>query len=63
MLKLRKDNNIVLGVDKMNVERLKQGDPIRIIGSELSLDVDIYLVYGETLKEIAEELGLANQIN
>ena len=60
MLKLKtKDNKILLGIDSENVKRLKQGKPIRVKGSEIGIENDIYIAYGETIQDILNELGIA----
>ena len=62
MLKAKTGNNILLGVDKENIKRLTEGKPIRVEGKELGIPYDIFIIYGETLKDIARELNLP-QIN
>jgi len=63
MLKVRKDNIVMLGLDAENVKRLQQNQPILVKGSELGLDVDIYITYGETFKDIINEYGLQIKVN
>jgi len=58
MIKARIKNNVLLGVDKENVKRLKQGKPIRVKGSDLGIEVDIFIVYGNTLSDIQKEFNL-----
>lgn len=50
--------DLILCVDKENVKRLKQGKPIFIEGAELGLDYDIFIMYGETLADIADQIGV-----
>lgn len=52
------NNNILLGVDKENIKRLTEGKPIRVRGKELEIEHDIFIVYGDTLDDIAKELNL-----
>lgn len=49
--------DILLGIDENNVKALKEGDPIHIHGFELGLTYDIVIMYGETLRDIAERIG------
>jgi hypothetical protein len=49
---------ILLGLEAENVKRLKEGKPILVLGADLGIDFDIYIVYGKTVKEIAAEHGL-----
>ena len=58
MIKARTGNTVILGIDKENVKRLKDGKPIRVRGSDLNVETDIYIVYGETLNEVQRQLGL-----
>ena len=55
------DNKIILGIDKENVNRLQKGKPIRVHGNELGIKQTIFIVYGDTLDDIVEELGLPRQ--
>jgi hypothetical protein len=52
------DGTIILGIDAENVKRLTQGDPILVKGETLAIEHDIYIVYGESLERLAEQLGL-----
>lgn len=58
MLKFRNDQTVVLGLDKENLRRLKNGEPIKIPRSDLKLEVDIYIAYGEKVEDIQKEFGL-----
>ena len=51
MIKAISGNNIILGIDANNVEQLQQDNPIKILGAQLGIDFDIYIVYGHTLDE------------
>ena len=53
-----KENQIFLGIDAENVKRLQAGQPIFVDGKCLQIDVDIHIVYGDTLQKIMEEYGL-----
>jgi uncharacterized alkaline shock family protein YloU len=60
MLKVKTtDGLIVLGIDAENVKRLKDNQPIRVKGDELQIDHDIYIVYGETIQDITQKMGIA----
>ena len=58
MIKAVSGKLILLGLDAENVKRLKDNKPIKIKGSDVSLDKDIYIIYGETLEDIQKELSL-----
>ena len=59
MLKCKnKKGDILLGIDADNVKALKEGNPIHIMGSELNLTHDIMIVYGDTLQDVADLLGM-----
>jgi hypothetical protein len=49
-------NIVLLGLSKENLERLKEGKPIHINGSELGIANDILIMYGETEAHIYKEL-------
>ena len=63
MLKARKGKNIILGLDRENIKRLQQLKPIRIVGKDLNIEQDIYIIYGETLQDIAIELEIETHRN
>ena len=56
MLKLKFDGKIVLGLDKVNIKRLTEGQPIHIQAKELKIEDDIYIIYGHELMDIAKML-------
>ena len=58
MLKIRSGNKIILGIDRDNVDRLKEGKPILIQGVDIGLDVEICIAYGDDLQDILDELNL-----
>ena len=58
MIKARIGNRILLGLDKENVKRLKEGAPILIKGSDIGLELNILITYGDTLSDIQKEFGL-----
>ena len=58
MIKAVAGKKILLGLDKTNVKRLKQGQPIFIKGSDIGLEKDIYILYGNSLKDIQKECNL-----
>jgi hypothetical protein len=49
---------LILGVDKANVEKLMAKKPIIVRGNEFGLDlsIDVVIMYGDTLEEVAKEL-------
>lgn len=52
---------LVLGLDRENVLRLTAGKPIDIDGEEhgMGLPMDIFILFGESLQDIADELRAA----
>lgn len=59
MIKAKTINgSVLLGIDRENIKRLQDNKPIRVKGSELGIDHDIFIVYGETLDDIAKEFNL-----
>lgn len=59
MLKARlKNGGLILGIDKINLEFLKKGMPIRVAHSEIgSTTDDIFIIYGDTMQHIIDELN------
>lgn len=49
---------LILGVDRTNIERLTSKQPIMVQGNQFGLDlpVDILIMFGETLDDVATEL-------
>lgn len=58
MLKATDGKTIILGLERGNIERLKAGDPIEIKGEEVGANRNILIVYGDTVVDIAHDLGL-----
>lgn len=59
--KITKQNGkqvILLGIDKENVKRLRKNKPIYIKGSDLLIDDDICIAYGNTLEDIMKEFNI-----
>ena len=57
MIKARAGNAIVLGLSKINLDRLKEGKPIAFDGEEIGIPHRrIFIMYGETELEIIHEL-------
>lgn len=54
-----KDGGIILGVDKVNIERLTKGQPLRLDLRVFGINEPIIMVYGETLQEVQEHLEKA----
>jgi len=63
MLKVKVGKKIFLGLDKENIRRLTENQPIHIKADSLKIDEDIFIVYGETVGDIVKELGLETHIN
>lgn len=49
---------LIFGLDAINIERLKAKDAIFVRGNQfgLNLPVDVLIMYGDTLDEVAEDL-------
>lgn len=60
MIKLRVNSTIVLGLSKLNIERLQAGDPIKFPIAALGIEGegDMFIVYGETEQTICKDLGI-----
>lgn len=52
------DNKIILGIDKENVKRLTSGKPILVKAESIDIEYDIIIAYGDTLQQLAKDLGL-----
>jgi len=52
------DGTIILGLEAENVKRLKEDKPIRVQGKDLMIDHDIYIIYGHSIEDITEKLGV-----
>ena len=52
-----------LGITALNVEALKHGQPIHIMGTEMGLPFDITIFYGATERKIFDELKKAGLID
>jgi len=52
-----------LGITEKNVERLKLGHPIHIMGIEMGLPFDITIFYGKDEQTIAADLRRAGLID
>lgn len=51
---------VLLGIDDRNIERLKQGMPIKLDGSQVGLgEVDLAITYGKRLQDIVDDLARA----
>lgn len=58
MIRIRQGNTVILGLDAENVRRLQDDKPIHVRGKPLHLPVDIFIVYGDELKDVAASLGI-----
>ena len=56
MIKAMAGNLILLGLSSKNLEKLKEGKPIHIFGSELGIKYDIGILWGDTEEEIVDRL-------
>jgi hypothetical protein len=57
------DGSLVLGIESRNVDKLKDGQPIHVHGTEIGgFDgaTQIYIMYGETLRDVYDELNEAS---
>lgn len=52
MLTMRAGNTLILGLDKINVERLKEGEPIMVPPENTGLIGPVCIIYGDTLQDI-----------
>lgn len=48
---------ILLGLERGNIERLQDGQPIRIDATELGFAGEILIVYGETADQLAAQIA------
>ena len=62
MIKFRAGNLVGLGLSKMNIRKLKEGKPILVEGAELGIELDIFVMYGNTEKEMVADLHKAGLI-
>lgn len=53
---------VLLGIDKENVRRLTNGQPIRCSAESVGIERDVIVVYGESLQKITDELAEAGFI-
>lgn len=56
------DGTLILGLSWENVERLKQGRPIRFDGRPIGFKADVLICYGETEDAIAQEILAASGV-
>lgn len=56
MIKARMENTVFLGLDRENINRLLDNQPIHINGSEVGITQDIVIVANETLNDCIEDL-------
>lgn len=59
MIKFRAGKNgklVGLGLSKINLKKLKAGQPILVDGSEIGIENDILIMYGTTENDIIREL-------
>lgn len=49
---------LILGVDRINIERLTSKQPIIVRGGQFGMDLpmDVLIMFGETLDDVAAEL-------
>ena len=58
MLRMRLSNGLcILGLDAENIRRLQKGHPILVCLSELGGKDDVCIMFGETLKDIQNEIA------
>lgn len=57
MIKARLDNGmVILGLSEINIQKLKEGFPIKFDGRPLGFPGDVGIVYGETEIAILHDL-------
>ncbi len=56
MLTMKAGSNIILGLDKINLEHLMKGEPIVVPSKRTGMEGAIIIVYGETLQQIIDEM-------
>lgn len=57
MIKVKLSNGaFILGLDKTNVEKLKEGKPLLVSLSQIGGVDDVCIMYGDTLDDIKNEL-------
>jgi len=54
-----RSGTVVLGLSRLNVERLQQGKPMHFSLSDVGIDTDVLIVFGETEQAIAADLGVS----
>lgn len=47
---------LIIGVSEANVQEMKKGRPLRCDGSEVNLDIDVVVIYGETEESLVDDL-------
>ena len=55
MIKAVINNNVFLGIDARNVEKLTSGEPVLVKGKDIKSDKDIFIVYGDTIEELVDK--------
>jgi hypothetical protein len=58
MIKAIINGNLILGLDKRNIERLTSDNPILFDGKPFGFEGQIAIVYGDTLQDIADGLDI-----
>ena len=56
MIKATSKQHIILGITDLNMEKLKEGLPIKIDGKELGISKDIIILYGKNEFAIVNDL-------
>lgn len=61
MIKAKMESNdgrgmLLIGLSRENVTSLKEGKPLHILGSDLGLENDVLLIYGETEDTLFNDL-------
>ena len=58
MLLMKNGRKLLVGVDAENIRRLTNGETLILKGEEIAEDIDICVVYGDTLKDVVKEIGM-----
>jgi len=57
MIKARAGELVIFGLSALNLERLREGRPIKIEMSELGLPGTVLIFYGETEEKMREDMA------
>ena len=55
MIKAMCGDDVILVIDKENIKRLKKGEPIKVIGSDIGIKNDIYIEFSHDINKTAKK--------